>query len=107
VRAAQELKVRHRKEQGAREMQLLEAVVGTSDTAVGVRLFGVRPLHDACGELFTKLARRYGDILTEVVESGGGDLDPSNRVAARHHACGARRAPPPRDAWRSTWRPSR
>lgn len=45
----QKPEVRHRKEQEAREMHLLEAVVGTSDTAVGVRLFGVRPLHDACG----------------------------------------------------------
>jgi hypothetical protein len=55
--------------------------------------FGVRPLHYACGELVTKLARRYGDILTEVVELGGGDLDPLHRVSARHHGCGARRAP--------------
>jgi CheY-like chemotaxis protein len=72
-----QLEVRRRKEQEARELQLLEAVVGTSDTAVGTRLFGVRPLHDACGEIFTKLARRYGDILTQVVESGSGELDPS------------------------------
>lgn len=35
-----QLEVRHRKEQEAREMQLLEAVVGTSDTAMGARLFG-------------------------------------------------------------------
>lgn len=72
-----QLDVRRTKEQEARELQLLEAVVGTSDSAVGVRMFGARPLHDACGEVFTKLARRYGDILTQAVESASGELDPS------------------------------
>ena len=71
-----QLEVRHRKEREARELQLLEAVVGTSDTAIGSRLFGVRPLREACGEVFTKLARRYGDLLTEAVGSAG-ELDPS------------------------------
>jgi len=50
-----------------RELQLLEAVVAPATPRWAPRLFGVRPLHDACGEIFTKLARRYGDILTHVV----------------------------------------
>ena len=73
-----QLEVRRKKEQEARELQLLEAVVGTTDTIVGARLFGARPLHDACGEIFTKLARRYGDILTHAVGNAGADLDPAD-----------------------------
>jgi CheY-like chemotaxis protein len=71
-----ELEQRHRKEQHARKLELLEALTGSTDTALGTHLFGARSLREASADLFTKIVHRYGDALAAAVASGSDELPP-------------------------------
>jgi DNA-binding NarL/FixJ family response regulator len=72
-----QLERRHAKEQESRELQLLQAIAGTTDSAVGSRLFGARSLREAAGPVFAKIAHRYGEVLAEAVRSDTEELPPA------------------------------